>query len=138
MADLTQAGAQVEVIACDVADPDAAAALITDVAGRYRLQAVVHAAGVLDDAVIGSLTPHRIDTVLRAKVDGAWHLHELTRELPLNAFVVFSSLAGIIGAPGQANYAAANAFLDALAAHRRATGLAGLSLAWGLWETPAP
>ncbi|MFY9920653.1 MAG: type I polyketide synthase, partial [Mycobacterium sp.] len=137
VADLTQAGAQVEVIACDVADRDAAAALITDVAGRYRLQAVVHAAGVLDDAVIGSLTPQRIDTVLRAKVDGAWHLHELTRELPLNAFVVFSSLAGIIGAPGQANYAAANAFLDALAAHRRAAGLAGLSLAWGLWETPS-
>ncbi|CKN24702.1 putative polyketide synthase Pks17 [Mycobacterium tuberculosis] len=93
-----------------------------------------HAAGVLDDAVITGLTPERVDKVLRAKVDGAWNLHELTRHLDVSAFVLFSSMAGIVGAPGQANYAAANAFLDGLAAYRRSRGLAALSVAWGLWE----
>jgi acyl carrier protein len=89
---------------------------------------------VLDDAVIASLTPARIDTVLRAKVDGAWNLHELTQALDLSAFVAFSSMAGIVGAPGQGNYAAANSFLDALAVYRRAHGLPGLSVAWGMWD----
>ena len=95
---------------------------------------MIHAAGVLDDGVIASLTPDRVDAVLRAKVDGAWNLHELTQDLDLSAFVMFSSMAGIVGAPGQGNYAAANSFLDGLAAYRRAQGLAGLSVAWGLWE----
>ncbi|COX61057.1 polyketide synthase [Mycobacterium tuberculosis] len=93
-----------------------------------------HAAGVLDDAVITGLTPDRVDTVLRAKVDGAWNLHELTEDMDLSAFVVFSSMAGIVGTPAQGNYAAANAFLDGLVAYRRSRGLAGLSVAWGLWE----
>ena len=81
-----------------------------------------------------SLTPERVDAVLRAKVDGAWNLHELTADHDLSAFVMFSSMAGIVGTPGQGNYAAANSFLDGLAAYRRAQGLAGLSVAWGLWE----
>ncbi|UXA04373.1 SDR family NAD(P)-dependent oxidoreductase [Mycobacterium sp. SMC-2] len=131
---LQRAGAGVSVVACDVADRDAVAAMLAQVPERYPLRGVVHAAGILDDALIASLTPDRVDAVLRAKVDGAWHLHELTRERDLSAFVVFSSMAGIVGTPGQANYAAANSFLDGLIAHRRAHGLAGLSLAWGLWE----
>jgi polyketide synthase 7 len=133
-AELTQAGAQVHVVACDVSDRAAVAALLADLPAQYPLTAVIHAAGVLDDAVIASLNAERIDTVLRAKVDAAWNLHELTQDLDLSAFVMFSSMAGIVGAPGQGNYAAANSFLDALATHRRAHGLPGLSVAWGLWE----
>ena len=92
---------------------------------------------MLDDAVITSLTPDRLDVVLRPKVDAAWNLHELTRDLGLSMFVLCSSIAATVGAPGQGNYAAANAFLDGLAAHRRTVGLAGVSLAWGLWEQPS-
>jgi NADPH:quinone reductase-like Zn-dependent oxidoreductase/NADP-dependent 3-hydroxy acid dehydrogenase YdfG/acyl carrier protein len=132
--ELENAGAQVSVVACDVADRDAVAALIAQLPDQYPLRGVFHAAGVLDDGLISSLTPERMDAVLRAKVDGAWNLHELTQDLDLSAFVMFSSMAGIVGAPGQGNYAAANNFLDGLAAHRRTHGLAGLSVAWGLWE----
>ncbi|KKC02843.1 type I polyketide synthase [Mycobacterium nebraskense] len=131
---LREAGAGVSVVACDVADRDAVAAMLAQIPAQYPLRGVVHAAGVLDDGLVLSLTPDRVDAVLRAKVDGAWHLHELTRDLDLSAFVVFSSMAGIVGTPGQANYAAANSFLDGLVAYRRAHGIAGLSLAWGLWE----
>ena len=135
--ELSSAGAQVEFHACDVSDRAQLAALITDITSRARLGAVIHTAAVLDDAVIESLTPDRLDTVLAAKADTAWHLHELTTHLDLDAFVMFSSLAGIIGSPGQANYAAANTFLDALAAHRHAAGLPAHTIAWGLWEQPS-
>ncbi|OBK49885.1 type I polyketide synthase [Mycobacterium sp. 1081908.1] len=134
VADLTRAGATVRVVACDMSDRAAAAELLAGLPEQQPLSAVIHAAGVLDDAVIASLTPERIDTVLRAKADAAWNLHELTRDLNLAAFVMFSSMAGVVGAPGQGNYAAANSFLDGLAAHRRARGLPALSVAWGLWE----
>ncbi|OBB64460.1 type I polyketide synthase [Mycobacterium sp. 852014-50255_SCH5639931] len=132
--ELNAAGAQVQVVACDAADREALAKVIADIPVQRPLSGVIHAAGVLDDAVISSLTPERVEAVLRAKVDAAWNLHELTRDLDVSAFVMFSSMAGLAGASGQANYAAANSFLDGLAVHRRTHGLPAMSLAWGLWD----
>ncbi|GDY59151.1 hypothetical protein SVIO_097740 [Streptomyces violaceusniger] len=130
---LTELGARVRIAAADVTDPDAVAGLVAGVDPAHPMTGVVHAAGMLDDAVLTTQTPERLARVWRPKATAAAHLHAATAELPLSLFVMFSSTAGTLGASGQSNYAAANAYCDALAARRRALGLPGLSVAWGLW-----
>ena len=131
--ELAAAGAEVTIAACDVADREALAALLATIPAEHPLTGIVHTAGTLDDGTVESLSPEQVSGVLRPKVDGAWNLHELTADLDLAAFVLFSSVVGTVGNAGQANYAAANTFQDALAAHRRARGLAATSIGWGLW-----
>jgi acyl transferase domain-containing protein/NADPH:quinone reductase-like Zn-dependent oxidoreductase/acyl carrier protein len=133
-AELEELGAQVGFAACDVSDRAQLEELLGSIPREHPLGAVIHAAGTLDDAAIDSLTAEQIERVFTPKADAASHLHELTRDLELSAFVLFSSAAGTLGAPGQGNYAAANAFLDSLAAQRRTEGLPATSIAWGLWE----
>ncbi|WXB20374.1 type I polyketide synthase [Pendulispora albinea] len=131
--DLEAAGARVTLAACDTADREALAGLIAAIAPEHPLRGVVHAAGVLEDGILEAQTPARFARVFAPKVDAALHLHELTRTNELSLFVLFSSLAGVLGSPGQSNYASANTFLDALASQRRAAGLPAVSLAWGPW-----
>ena len=134
VAALQALGAQtVQVVSCDVSDRDSVRSVLSSIPAERPLTGVFHLAGVLDDGIVPALTGERLERVLRPKLDGAYHLHELTADQDLAAFVLFSSVAGLGGA-GQANYAAANVFLDALAAERRHRGLAALSLMWGFWE----
>ncbi|WP_275563053.1 type I polyketide synthase, partial [Streptomyces sp. 5-6(2022)] len=133
--ELTDLGAHVNITACDTADRDQLTTLLTDIEADHPLTAVVHTAGTLDDGILTALTPDRLDTVFRPKVDAITHLHDLTRDHDLAAFVVYSSATGTLGTPGQANYAAANTYIDALIHQRHAAGLPATSLAWGLWET---
>jgi polyene macrolide polyketide synthase len=132
-AELAEAGCDARIVACDAADRSQLEATLATIPKEYPLTAVIHAAGVVEDAAIESLDAEQIDRVLAPKVDAALHLHELTKGLDLKRFVLFSSAAATFGNPGQGNYAAANAFLDALAQRRQSEGLAGQSLAWGLW-----
>ncbi|MFE2172622.1 SDR family NAD(P)-dependent oxidoreductase [Kitasatospora sp. NPDC059462] len=132
-AELAALGADARVVACDIADRESLAKLLAGIPAEHPLTAVVHTAGVLDDTVFTSLTGERLAPVLRPKVDAAVHLDELTAGLDLGMFAMYSSAAGLLGNAGQANYGAANVFLDTLAAVRRSRGQAASSLAWGLW-----
>ncbi|TLW91365.1 SDR family NAD(P)-dependent oxidoreductase [Saccharomonospora piscinae] len=134
VADLAEVGATAQVLACDAADYDALAAAFDAIPPEHPLTAVVHAAGVLDDGVLTSLTRERVDALLRPKIDAAMNLHELTRSRPLAALVLFSSATATFGGSAQAGYSAANAFLDSLAQHRKVHMHAATSLAWGYWE----
>lgn len=127
-------GADVTAVACDVSDRDQLQLVLQTIPAAHPLTAVVHIAGITDDALLSDLTSERISAVLQPKADAAWHLHELTKECNLSAFVMFSSIAGVIGGAGQGNYAASNAFLDGLAEYRAARGLPATSIAWGLWD----
>jgi acyl transferase domain-containing protein len=132
--EIEQAGVRVVVQRCDISSRDEVAGLLASISGEMPpLRGVFHLAGVLDDGVLREQTRERFDRVMGAKVLGAWHLHELTADLPIEQFVLFSSAAALLGSPGQGNYAAANAFLDALAHHRRAEQKPGLSINWGSW-----
>lgn len=134
VAELAELGATTEVIACDVADPDSLAKVMGVFDQNRPLRGVVHTAGVLDDGMLDTMTDDSIDTVFAPKVDGAWNLHRMTRDLELDFFVMYSSVSGIMGTLGQGNYAAANSFLDALAYHRKSKGLPATSVAWGAWD----
>ena len=133
-AELTELGAEVTIAACDASDRTELAGLLDSVPDRHPLTAVIHTAAVVQDATIQTATPEQYEAVLRAKAAAAWHLHDLTRDLDLSALVLFSSVTGLVGGAGQGSYAAGNAFLDALAHHRRAQGLPATSLAWGFWD----
>ncbi|HET8642612.1 MAG TPA: type I polyketide synthase, partial [Pseudonocardiaceae bacterium] len=135
VARLAGLGATATIADCDVSDPFALRRLLDSIPPQRPLCAVVHTAGVVDDATVERLSGQQLDAVFAPKADAAWHLHELTRDRELAAFVMFSSVAGLLGNPGQGNYAAANVFLDILAAHRRSLGLPAVSIAWGLWGT---
>ncbi|MET8184094.1 SDR family NAD(P)-dependent oxidoreductase, partial [Streptomyces sp. NPDC005336] len=130
---LSALGAQVRIAAVDLTDADAVADVVAGIDPAHPLTGVIHTAGLLDDAMITSQTPEQVARVWAAKATAAANLHAATADLPLSMFVMFSSAAGVVGNAGQAGYAAANAFIDALIAHRRRTGLPGLSVAWGLW-----
>ena len=133
-AELTSLGTEVTIASCDAADRDDLARALDSIPADRPLTAVIHAAGTLDDATVSSLTPERLASVLRSKVDAGWNLHELTKEIDLSEFIMFSSVTGSLGSAGQSNYSAANSFLDALAYHRRRHGRPAISMAWGPWQ----
>ncbi len=135
LADLQNSGAEVEYVSCDVCDAESIATLFADIAtGQRQLRGIVHAAGVLDDDALMKLNWSRFRAVMRPKLEGSWNLHAASRELDLDFFVCFSSIASLLGSPRQANYAAANAFQDSLSHYRQTLGLPSLTINWGPWS----
>lgn len=135
--ELSHHGAKMQVLIGDIADRASVSDLLQEIPVSQPLVGVVHAAGVLDDGLASTMDVAKIDSVFSPKVVGAWNLHDLTKDYDLSLFVLYSSIAGSLGSPGQANYAAANAYLDGLAAFRRAAGLPAVSMVWGLWNEPS-
>src|SRR4029077_11270815 len=133
-AELEELGAEVQIAACDVSERKALQELFASIPKEHPLGAIVHSAGVIDDGVLDSMDPERLKRTMRPKATAAWYLHELSKELDLSQFLMFSSAAGVLGGAAQANYAAANNFLDALAALRHSQGLPATALAWGMWD----
>ena len=133
VSELVQLGARATVVACDVGDFTSIKSLVEVFNKERPLRGVIHAAGLVDNGVLSTLTPQRCATTFKPKVDGAWHLHQLTRDMDLDIFMMFSSISGVLGMPGLGNYAAANTFVDALAHHRRAQSLPATSVAYGIW-----
>ena len=137
IAQMEAKGAKVSVLLGDISQRSAVENILNQltlsIEDHLPLKGVVHAAGVLEDGILSQLSWQQFSRVMAPKVDGAWHLHELTKDLPLDFFVCFSSITSLIGSPGQGNYAAANAFMDGLMQHRRALGLPGVSINWGPW-----
>jgi NAD(P)-dependent dehydrogenase (short-subunit alcohol dehydrogenase family)/acyl carrier protein len=133
---MADSGITVMILRGDISDAEDTARVLERVKTEMpELRGIIHCAGLLDDGVLLQQNRERFYRVMTPKIDGAWHLHRLTRDIPLDFFVLFSSIASMIGSPAQGNYAAANAFMDALAHHRRASGLPGLSINWGPWGT---
>ncbi len=133
-AELEELGVSVTIAACDVTDLRSLSKVLDAIPNEAPLRGVIHCSGVLEDASLMTQSSESLANALAPKIRGAWNLHKLTQQSELDFFILFSSIAGVFGSPGQSNYAAANTFLDAFAAHRRKQGLAGQSLAWGLWE----
>jgi acyl transferase domain-containing protein/acyl carrier protein len=134
LAELAELGCEASAVACDVSDREQLEGLLGAIDERHPLTAVVHSAGALDDGAIASIEAESLDRTFGPKATAAWHLHELTREANLSAFVLYSSVAGTLGTPGQGSYAASSTFLDALAQARGAEGLPATAIAWGLWD----
>jgi NADP-dependent 3-hydroxy acid dehydrogenase YdfG len=135
IAELAEAGCEARAVACDVSDREALTELLAGIPTERPLGALFHSAAALDDGLLADLSPERLTTVLAPKADAAWHLHELTADTELSAFVLYSSAVAALGGPGQGNYAAANSFLDALATRRRVDGRPATAIAWGRWES---
>ncbi|MCV9879626.1 type I polyketide synthase [Brenneria izbisi] len=131
--DIAKLGAQAAIVACDIADMSAVASLLDAIPTAHPLTAVIHTAGNVDTATLKTMSAEQIDNVLQSKAISAWHLHQITQHHDLAAFVLYSSAVSILPQKGQGNYAAANAFLNALAHHRRHQGLPATAMAWGMW-----
>jgi len=133
VAGLCRLGARVTVITGDVADAECIRSIMAIFKEDRPLRGIVHAAGVVDSGVLSSMTPQRCETTIAPKMYGAWNLHQATQHVDMDLFMMFSSISGVMGMPGLANYAASNSFLDALAHFRRAQGLPATSVAYGTW-----